>query len=153
MNRIVAVLALLLAAAPARGTPGFPDALAAHLGATARPSCSVCHAGGATGNGTVTTPFGAAMRARGLVAFDEGSLAQALDRMAADQIDSNGDGVTDVEELQQGLDPNAGAAATGAPSYGCVGRVAGGARPSGELALLAAAALLWRTRRGRRPIS
>jgi hypothetical protein len=126
---VIAAVGIVLAAASAAATPGFPDAIAAHLAAPT-PPCSVCHQGGVTGRGTVSTPFGQAMVARGLVPYDEASLTTALDALAAEGHDSNGNGVSDVDELKAGDDPNAGAGDTVVPTYGCLGSVAG--RPPGR---------------------
>jgi len=81
------------------------------------------------------------------VPYDEASLSAALAAMAADAVDSNGDGVTDVDALKQGLDPNAGAAGAEVPTYGCVGSVAGETKGAGAYAALAALVLVARRRR------
>jgi len=150
---------ILLAPGEARAVPIFPEVIQTALNATEAPDCSVCHSGGRTGVGTVNTPFGTAMRARGLVKFDVPSLEAALAKMTSDKVDSNGDGVLDVEELRQGKDPNpaAGTAGAGAEepvTYGCVGRVAphGESDGRGGLAALGllAVAVLARRRRGAR---
>jgi hypothetical protein len=138
---------LLLSTSTAHATPNFPDAVRRILGAVQSPPCSVCHAGGQTGRGTVTTPFGQAMRDRGLVAYDETSLQTALTRMETDKVDSNGDGVPDVDELRAGKDPNL----TGsAPElqYGC-GVTAGRGHPwtAAPLGLAALVRSLLRRRR------
>jgi hypothetical protein len=125
------LLFVFTATASAFATPNFPDAIAMKLGASAAPSCQVCH-NGRTGTGTVTRAFGAAMRERGLRPFDTGSLDAALDRMTKDGIDSNSDGVLDTEALKKGEDPN-GSAGEGAqpigdltpqPGYGCGAQIA-----------------------------
>jgi hypothetical protein len=126
-------LALVLA------TPGFPSTIASSLKGPA-PACAVCHAGGATARGTVTTPFGKALRSRGLEAWSDGSLTSALGAMMS--VDSDGDGTPDLDELAQGGDPNAGNAFA-APSYGC-SSVGAASRWS-----LAALALVLRARRRR----
>jgi hypothetical protein len=123
----VATAAFMLAmAAPAAAVPFFPGALAQKLGTDKVPPCSICHVCGVTGRGTVNTPWGAAMRARGLVAYDVDSLNKAVDKMRADKIDSDGDGTLDVDAIAQGKDPNP-PTCTGddptIPAYGCVNRV------------------------------
>jgi hypothetical protein len=118
MRATLVALLLLLASAPARATPNFPGAIAQDLGAPT-PQCSICHAGGVTGRGTVTTLFGQAMLARGLVANDTASLQTALDKMRADKVDSNGNGILDVDELIAGSDPNATSDHPTTPTYGC----------------------------------
>jgi hypothetical protein len=116
--RTPVLMLTLLGTSPALATPSFPGAIQRVLGASQAPACAVCHAGGQTGVGTVTTPFGQAMRARGLMPGDESSLQTALTRMEADKVDSNGNGVTDVDELRAGSDPNADASHPQV-TYGC----------------------------------
>lgn len=69
-------------------------------------SCSLCHTGGITGAGTVTTPFGTALRQRNLESGNVNTLITALDTLETDGVDSDGDGVTDIDELKAGTDPN-----------------------------------------------
>jgi MYXO-CTERM domain-containing protein len=102
---LLAMLAVFSLTSSVFATPNFPDVIAAHLGAAAPPSCQVCH-NGRTGAGTVTRAFGASMRERGLVPYNADSLKSALDRMAKDGVDSNGDAVIDTEALKKGEDPN-----------------------------------------------
>lgn len=99
-------------------SPTFPGALESDLGLDTPPDCSLCHAGGATGSATATTPFATAMRDRGMVAGDTQSVSAALQQLEADQVDSDGDGATDVDELRAGTDPN-GAGELALPTYGC----------------------------------
>jgi hypothetical protein len=108
----------ILAGRAAQATSNFPDAVQRDLGLAQTPDCSLCHAGGITGLGTVTTPFGTSMRARGLVASDENSLKTALDLMAKSNVDSDGDGIPDIVELRDGTDPNA-PGNVEPVSYGC----------------------------------
>lgn len=151
----VAVVALTAASASA--TPNFPKAVQAKLSLGAEPACTLCHAG-PTQRGTVTTPFGASMRARGLAAYDEASLGRAIDALRGEKRDSDGDGKPDVDELTAGEDPNAGAGRAGddaalVPEYGCS---AAPARPTPGLSPLAALAALalvawWAIRARRQP--
>ena len=90
----------------ARATPDFPAAIARDLQLSAPPPCTICHATNQGGAGTVTKPFGKYLVSRGLVPFDESSLATALAAAAGEQHDSNGDGISDIDALKQGLDPN-----------------------------------------------
>ncbi len=143
-----------LAPSVALATPSFPSIIEKELTASSAPECAVCHVDGRVGRGTVNTPFGVAMRARGLVAFDEASLASALKAMASDRVDSNGDGKLDVDALKQGESPN-GAAEEGTevdpitPTYGCVGQVAPFGAPGFAMTLpvLLGLALVARRRR------
>lgn len=145
-------LGLLLDARSARATPTFPDVVASHLELGAPPSCTLCHAG-TPARGTVTTPFGATLMTRGAAAYDEDALRLALDALADEEKDSDGDGVSDIDELRSGADPNAGAGGQViAPEYGCRasrGRDAGAGATSLALAALALGALLRRPARGR----
>lgn len=70
------------------------------------PPCSLCHLRGSTGAGTAQTPFALSMKARGLQAKDDVSLTNALDAMDRDHVDSDGDGVPDIQELLDDTDPN-----------------------------------------------
>jgi MYXO-CTERM domain-containing protein len=111
---------LLLAAGPAAASSGYPAEIKAHLGLSYTPPCSLCHTNGVTGYGTVNTPFGKSMRARGLVCCNLTALDTALDALAAEKTDSDGDGIPDITELQNGTDPNtAGGGPVTQPTYGC----------------------------------
>jgi hypothetical protein len=154
-----ASLALLALAAPglAAASPTFPGALTTNLQLEYSPPCTVCHPG-ATGLGTATSEFAVAMRDRGLAAADTASLATALDQMEADNVDSDGDGTIDVEQLKAGKDPSTGAQIgpdSGAVTvtYGCGAQIAPGDVPwEGAVAAMTAIAglLLARGRRRRR---
>ncbi|HEY4185357.1 MAG TPA: thrombospondin type 3 repeat-containing protein [Polyangia bacterium] len=110
-TRLIAVLFLTTAfvagaGAPAHAREEFPRAIASHLGSpTPVPPCSICHQYGKTGGDTLVTPFAWGMRARGL-SGDESAVIDALDRVRADGVDSDGDGTGDVDELIAGTDPN-----------------------------------------------
>ena len=82
-------------------------------------------------------PFGKYLVSRGLVPFDESSLAGALAAAAGEHHDSDGDGIDDIDALKQGLDPN-GSSTHGAtledPSFGCS---AGGSGGGASILLLA----------------
>lgn len=140
-------------AAPAYATPNFPGVVASHLQLDAPPPCTLCHSG-TPGRGTVTTPFGTTLRKRGLTAYDEASLGNALDAIDAENKDSDGDGVPDVKELRAGEDPNVGAGGATSelvPEYGCaVGRELRGGRGAPSAWLLALLVFALRTRQRRR---
>lgn len=118
--RVLAFLCALTAVpGVARATPNFPAAVASRLGLASQPDCTLCHVG-QPARGTVTTPFGTTLRSRGAKAYDEASVNTALDALAAEQKDSDGDGASDIAELKAGEDPNLGAGESAVvPAYGC----------------------------------
>ena len=144
-------VAALLVARSAHATPDFPGVVASFVGTSVLPACTICHNNPNGGLGTATTVFGTYMRSRGVIPYDEDSLRNALAAAAAEKHDSNGDGVTDIDALKQGLDPNG---TQGVPplEYGCLGRIAkrgdGGAMQAiGAAIAIAFAGLMRRKRR------
>lgn len=115
-------IALLVAATPAvaAATPGFPHDIQVALMLSSPPPCDICHVG-TPEEGTATTPFALAMLAHHLEPGVDSSVATALAGMERDDVDSNGDGRSDVEKLEQGDDPNTGLPLAVAPGviYGC----------------------------------
>jgi hypothetical protein len=122
----------VLTAAVAFASPTYPADVQTHLSLAAPPpqSCSLCHVNGVGAVGTVNTPFGKAMRAQGLVLENPTSLNTALDALAAAKTDSDADGMSDIDELKAGRDPNVaenadggmgggGGTTPGALTYGC----------------------------------
>jgi hypothetical protein len=113
----------------AHATANFPDAMQRDLGLSYSPPCAVCHSGGVTMRGTTNTPFGKALRAHGLAAYDETSLGAALGALQAAKTDSDGDMTDDIDELRNGTDPNVSEVpglgigssdgGVGPPVYGC----------------------------------
>ena len=151
-------LGLFVLAAPAVAKPTFPvdvktdlqNQIPGYAYPFDPPPCRVCHIQGTTGAGTIQTPFGISMLAHGM-SGDKDSLVTALTALSKLDVDSDGDGVPDVQELAiKNTDPNtpAGGELAGDPSYGCA--VLGGASPAGLPALMTATALLWLARRRRR---
>lgn len=108
---------VLLVARTASATPEFPDVIAEHLELASPPTCDLCHTG-SQARGTVRTPFGVSMRSRGAQAYDNDSVRTALDALAAENKDSDGDGMGDITELKEGSNPN-GSGDTVKPEYGC----------------------------------
>lgn len=151
-----------LLALPAGATAEYPGAIQTRFDMPTPPLCDTCHTNGITAQGTVTTPVGTSLRARGLVANDVASLNTALDALANEMVDSDGDGVSDVVEFMNGTNPNKppdtmgggpGGGAGGGPGgivdagplkYGC------GATAVPELVLLAGLLPFLRRRRGAR---
>jgi hypothetical protein len=122
---LAVVPAVLLLATSARAQQEYPGMLQDHLALKYPPPCSLCHAKGNTGTGTVTTPFGWSMRGRGLVADEPQSVTKALDSLRDAHTDSDGDGAADVDELVAGTDPNSAGSIPipngEEPGYGCGG--------------------------------
>jgi hypothetical protein len=147
LKRLVLATALL-AGCLAHASSIYPAEIRTHLGLSYTPDCSLCHANGQTGFGTVTTPFGTSMRSRGLVSQNIASLDTALDALDAEKKDSDGDGVPDIDELKAGSDPNvAGGGSIPPPSYGCFDVTGQSASPLALLLPVALALLLLRARR------
>ena len=107
-----ALIAMLLA------TPNFPGVIQQHLGLAQPPPCTICHATNAGGLGTVVKPFGIYLQSRGLVPFDDASLRNALMADIAERHSSSG-GLTDVDALRAGQDPNGVQGSNLVPTYGC----------------------------------
>lgn len=137
----------LLATSIAEAKPNFPSQIQQHLGLNQEPTCLVCH-GSKQGGGPVTQPFGLAMLNAGLTSSGNASLTGALDKLAADKTDSNGDGIPDIEGLKQGVEP---IASKDPIEYGCGGNtIAAGklhSAPASLLALLTIGLLIRRPRR------
>ena len=148
-----AALALSLLASSALATEKYPPTIESHLALSYRPACALCHLGGKTGGGTVITPFGRAVRARGLPEEDPAVLVAVLERMRGERLDSDADGVPDLDELVAGTNPNLPPDdKIGLESYGCVGRIAGGRDTDGSaFAFVFAFAVLWMRLRSPRP--
>ena len=160
MNRALVGL-VLFCGLPAAASSGFPAVVQGHLSLSQQPACALCHTNGITGMGTVNTPFGSALRAKGLVAGNDASLTAALDALSAAGTDSDQDGTGDVAELTAGRNPNvadapstdAGTATDGGtstetvppPKFGCGANAVPGM--GGLLALAALAPWMIRRRR------
>ncbi|MGO8971293.1 MAG: hypothetical protein ACLQDQ_17195 [Myxococcaceae bacterium] len=106
-------LALLSRPGVSAASPTYPPEIVTQLSLSYTPQCAICHANGVTGYGTVTTPFGLAMRARGLVCCSISSLDTALAAL-------EGEGSPYIGYLKEGLDPNNPSAGNvPPPAYGC----------------------------------
>ena len=119
------LLVLTLVSTRALASADYPGEIQTKYGLSAPPlqSCGLCHTNGIPGSGTVNTPIGLALRSRMLVSGDPAALRAALDRLEMDMVDSDGDGVIDVQELRAGTNPTV---AEGATDGGMGGGMGGG---------------------------
>jgi hypothetical protein len=104
---------------PAEASPTFPGELQDQLDIPCVPQCTLCHRDTNGGSGTVVEPFGQSMFDAGLRASRPERIATALDLLEFNSVDSDGDGVTDVEELSEGRNPNQSGAGLLCATYGC----------------------------------
>jgi hypothetical protein len=113
LARLLLSTALFLVAswaAPAWASLSFPPTIQAELGLASPPPCTLCHRNDDGGLGTVVTPFGRTLMNRlGVTAANVNSLKAGLAADKAQNLDSDGDGISDIDELEAGMDPNVGA--------------------------------------------
>jgi hypothetical protein len=157
-RRLVAFVALapLGWSAIAQAKPEFPGDIKVDLtpNLSYQVPCSVCHIKGNTGSSTAIMPFALSLRARGMTGQTT-SLKTALTQLETDGVDSDGDGTTDVQELQDGTDPNSSANASingdTESGYGCGGTAPHGGANRGPAAasVVGISLLLLRRCRGR----
>jgi hypothetical protein len=139
-------------AGTASARPEMPSALQSQADMPCPVSCGICHI--APQGGGPRTAFGRSLEDPGFIgtATPE-SLATALGELRGFNVDSDGDGAPDVDELAAGTDPNGPGELCGFafPEYGCArveprGRVDGVAGLAAALTVLGGALL---ARRGR----
>ncbi|MEZ4227435.1 MAG: hypothetical protein R3B13_41235 [Polyangiaceae bacterium] len=144
MRSIAATLVFtlsLLTAGSAQARPEFPQAVQDAADAPCLPQCSLCHRD-TSGGGVADQPFAQSLLSQGDGNGEEGIVA-AMDRMRQQNMDSDGDGTSDIDELSQGKDPNyAGDALVCLPDVGCGARVARAPAEQGMGAVLTALAAL-----------
>jgi hypothetical protein len=97
---------IVLLASRAHATPDFPGVITSKLGLPKEPPCLLCHATVEGQKGNVVQPFGKKAQAYGLKPYDPQTLASILDKMTDAQDDSDHDGMSDIDELKAGRDPN-----------------------------------------------
>jgi hypothetical protein len=92
---------------PAGATASYPATIQSSLALSARPECTVCHTTSRGGPGTAKTAFAGTLKGLGLRGRgDRASLQAALQELMLSDPDTDGDGVTDVEELRLDRSPN-----------------------------------------------
>jgi hypothetical protein len=163
-------VALVLAPGVARASSSFPPAIRQYLNlmCPSDPACTICHKTLNGGYSTITTDFGHQMVMFGLSAQSTNGLRNALDQERSNNVDSDGDGDTDIAALIACRDPNqpdlgdGGSSGDGGPrrsssapndptpEYGCAIAHAPGGEGAGA-AIAVGAALMWSGRRSRRP--
>ncbi|MCA9597723.1 MAG: hypothetical protein KC776_30630 [Myxococcales bacterium] len=152
MKKTVSALAFALTltlAGAAFALPEFAKKLSDVANTPCDVRCSMCHVDDA-GGGPVVQPFVNTLYDNLWDGSADG-LKPAIDNMRASGADSDNDGVSDTDELEQGLDPNmAGASDLCGPAMGCGAHVEPRGNVDGWAGLAAAlvgAVLLWRGRR------
>jgi hypothetical protein len=130
----VAAGSLSLVTTTAGAHPLIREEVRLQLAMKVVPPCGICHEHGNTGRGSVHTPFGLSMRMHGLdvtKATDDGersdNVFNTIAKMKADHVDSDGDGIEDITELENGTNPNVPGAVplVDDPAAGCQCALAG----------------------------
>ncbi len=152
--RAFVALAFVMVSGTAFASQSYPGELQSQLDMECAPTCTLCHQDQNGGAGTATKPFAEALIDNGLKKNDEASLRAAIEAADGEGVDTDGDGVVDIEELREGPDPNvSGAVPLCGPQYGCGAQVSkrGEVDPPALLAALCVAgSLIFLGRRRRR---
>lgn len=140
--------------AHAAASASYPLVIKAKYGLAAAPECTLCHRDTVGGLGTVTRPFGLALISRyQLGPANVGSLEAALAGDEAEHLDSDSDGVPDIDELRAGTNPNVGSSGMEAapdvplPQTGCALAARSPSESGGLIASMLLGAVLWRVAR------
>jgi hypothetical protein len=117
----VLVLGWLTGGGRAHALPEYPKYLQTAADTPCLPHCNVCHRDDNAGDGTIDRPFGKSIERVGrLRGGGQSSITQAVDTLRAQNTDSDGDGIADIDELSHGEDPNyAGDGSICGPQVGC----------------------------------
>jgi apolipoprotein D and lipocalin family protein len=90
----------------AKASEIFPSTVATALGLSAAPPCTICHTTDPGQKGTANQPLGKKLQASGLTAGDTQTLTTLLGKMRDAGDDTDHDGVSDIDELKAGRNPN-----------------------------------------------
>ena len=139
----LSVFAVCSLEAWANASPNYPSLLDMQNGTSCpRPltRCLICHDTAAGGEQTANRPFAKRLKMYGLEGKSGRKLTAALQALKAEPepIDSDGDGMSDVEELAACMNPS-GEELTEGPGFGCVARLAAPAPSTRTLPALASA--------------
>jgi hypothetical protein len=145
MKRIAASVLVygVLLSANVHAMPTFPSEIQSYLHLSYTPQCTLCHAS-LSGGGPVVTPFGEAMQAAGLTMSGGSTLTNALDTLAKNKTDSNGNGISDIDELKAGNNPNPDKTPV---QYGCGAKIAPGNPVGWQIPMFALVAMVLFRRR------
>ncbi|MCI0573715.1 MAG: hypothetical protein L0Y66_23515 [Myxococcaceae bacterium] len=101
-------VAAVLASGSAFASSAFPGTIKTKTGASVAPPCVVCHTTDIGGIGTVDKEFGLALMDAGLSAGNTTKLEQLIGDFRTQNVDTDGDGTIDFDELNLGRNPSLG---------------------------------------------
>ncbi|MDB4977314.1 MAG: hypothetical protein JWN48_5655 [Myxococcaceae bacterium] len=126
MNKLQICMVLLTLgwatpAETARALPEYPKYLQSAAQTPCLPHCNVCHRDDNAGSGTIDQPFGKSLQEVGhLGGGGKSDVTRAVGDLRTQNTDSDRDGVSDIDELSAGEDPNyAGDGSICGPQVGC----------------------------------